>query len=386
MATSEYREAVALALRHGWYEVKVNGAHHVFEHVDEPDNVRLTITDNLTDNGRSYKNVLSNIRKYPESLDILDTWPPRWASAITFAQVLGWKATLEPNGGVRLRIPGAKSLLVRKPDRRKSFEQHDKEAADWVEHVLRDRTPIEYRRHMSFRLHLEGVEGVMKALPNEYQHVEAPTVERREHVKPERTIVSEKPWMAARSIGADGAHLYPSEAVVQREWSDGSIDYVCAYEGCEWSRSNARSVASHYAGTHSRGKGKQPQHEVVAVDPDRSYTPTQRLVDALAEYLRDARLEGTEEDVALAALRWMHLRPDLGDPEDRTRGPLAREPEGETLAKIRDLLGEDPRIAALEAERDRWKAEALASAETLARVQADLTALQEMVASIGRPA
>lgn len=384
MATSEYREAVALALKHGWYEVKSNGGHHVFEHVDEPPQ-RLTISDTLTDNGRAYKNVLADIRKYPESLDILDTWHPRWASAITFAQVLGWKATSEPNGGVRLRIPGAKSLLVRKPDRRKSDEQHEKEAAAWVKDVLRVRTPLEYRTHMSFRLHTEGVAGVMKALPDEYVPVEAPTVERREHVRPERTIVSEKPWMAARSIQADGAHLYPSEAVVQREWSDEAIDYVCAHAGCEWASDNARSVASHYAGVHSRGKGKQQQAEVVAVDPERGYTPTQRLIDALAEYLREARLEGTEEDVALAALRWMHLRPDLGDPEDRTR-PSARTASDVTLDQIRALLGEDPRLAALTVERDRWQAEAQASAEALARVQADLVALQEMVASIGRSA
>jgi hypothetical protein len=384
MATGEYREAVALALKHGWYEVKTNGGHHVFEHVDSPNPVRFTISENLTDNGRAYKNVLAGIRKYPESLDVLDTWPSPWASAITFAQVLGWRASLEPNGGVRLRIPGGKSLLVRRPDRRKREEAHIKEANDWLEQTLRPKTPDEYRRAMSTRLALEGVAGVMDTLADEYVPVEAPKVERREHVKPERRLVSEEPWMAARSIGPDGAHLYPSEAVFQREWSDGSIDYVCAQDGCGWESGNARSVASHFAGAHSRGKGKQPQHEVVAVDPDRSYTPTQRLVDALAEWLTSQSWDSTDE-LAVLALQWAHDRPDL-DPERPGRGPLHREPEGETLAKIRALLGEDPRLAEAEAERDRWKAEAQESAAALARVQSDLSALQEMVASIGRSA
>ena len=384
MATSEYREAVALALRHGWYEVKANGAHHVFEHVGADGPVRLTISETLTDNGRAYKNVIAQVKQFDEALDVLDSWPSRWASAITFAQVLGWKATTEPNGGVRLRIPGAKSLLVRKPDRRKSEEQHEKDVAAWMVDVLKPRTPIEYRRSMAFRLDAVGVSGVIETLGHSYEPVTAPEVERREHVKRERVVVEEKPWMAARSIGADGAHLYPSEAVVQREWSDEGIDFVCAHPGCGWSSGNARSVASHFAGTHSRGKGKQPQAEVVAIDPERSYTPTQRLVDSLAEYLADQSWDDIDE-LAVLALRWAHDRPDL-DPERPGRGPLAREPEGETLAKIRALLGDDPRVEALEVERDRWKAEALASAETLARVQADLTALQEMVASIGRSA
>jgi hypothetical protein len=120
------------------------------------------------------------------------------------------------------------------------------------------------------------------------------------------------------------------------------------------------------------------------VDPERSYTPTQRLIDSLAQYLNDMGM-GTPEQAALWALRWAHDRPDL-DPERPVRGPLHREPEGETLAKIRALLGEDPRLAEVEADRDRWKAEAGALAESLARVQADLDAVREMLAGIGRPA
>lgn len=86
-----------------------------------------------------------------------------------------------------------------------------------------------------------------------------------------RTIVKSAPRMALVNTHADGTtDLYPSEAVLQVEWSDGTVDYACRFDGCDYRSAKHRTVSAHYGGAHNRGKGVQPQPAPVEFAAPRS--------------------------------------------------------------------------------------------------------------------
>src|SRR6478736_2170532 len=70
---------------------------------------------------------------------------------------------------------------------------------------------------------------------------------------PTRRRVTPLTWCAplpVRSVrlSSDGrkTDLYPSQATLERTWSDGSVDYACAWEGCDYTADKPRSTSSHY--------------------------------------------------------------------------------------------------------------------------------------------
>jgi hypothetical protein len=186
------------------------------------------------------------------------------------------------------------------------------------------------------------------------------------HVRAAREpkIVLVKPFRARKNPGKDGGVLYDSEAVLERKWDDGTMDYACAADGCEFtSADNPRSVASHYGQKHVRsGEVEAVTYNPpgVAIDPDytepmshRDYSPSDRLLDTLAAFL-DSHGFATPEQAARWALTWFHDRPDLEDAERPNVGTVERTPE-QILDKIRLLVGgRDPEVEArlIEAERD----------------------------------
>jgi hypothetical protein len=93
----------------------------------------------------------------------------------------------------------------------------------------------------------------------------------------QRHIVSTEPWSAhGRRSRTGDSMVYPSEAVMQRNWSDGTKDYACRYEGCDYVRDIARPVANHYGAVHSRGQGVQPKAPEDGIDPDFTHTTAQK--------------------------------------------------------------------------------------------------------------
>lgn len=202
-----------------------------------------------------------------------------------------------------------------------------------------------------------------------------------------------RPWLARKQPGPNGGQRYESQAVLERVWPDGRIDYGCALDGCPYSSENPVSVARHYGAAHTR-KGTQPA-ETGPVHPDPAYTepqstrdyrPTQRLVDALADWIDTTDLSSiSPQELAVLFLTWAHERPDI---EHETR-PLVPLSDRQTLDRIRMLVGvPDPdqteQIESLtgeliEARRQRDEANA-----HLVRVQRDLDALSDMVKGIGR--
>ena len=90
--------------------------------------------------------------------------------------------------------------------------------------------------------------------------------------KPE--VIREEPWSAHTHVGKDGlSRTYPSEAVLEREWSDGTIEHVCQAPDCDYA-GVPRSVASHFASKHRRGQGRADQPPIDGIDPD--WTPQKR--------------------------------------------------------------------------------------------------------------
>ncbi len=194
----------------------------------------------------------------------------------------------------------------------------------------------------------------------------------------EPRIVSRKPWLAHRRPASKNTvgTRYESQAVVERKWSDGTIDYVCAFCGDTFTSTNPKSVSAHYR-SH-RAPVDPPNQAPLLADPEymeplsarKPYVPSERLVLALAEFLRNSDGDSVEE-WATAALEWMRLRPDLpAAVEHQEVAPLTAEQQVERIAAI---IGQPHagQVAALEAEVLEWRQRA-ESAES------DLDALHDL--------
>jgi len=172
-------------------------------------------------------------------------------------------------------------------------------------------------------------------------------------------IVSERPWLARRVATKSGGLGYESQAVIERTWSDGAVEYVCAFIDCGYTHHRARSVANHYGAAHTSkglaeptniGKGRKSTPLVDHFEPTfhKEYKPTDRLIQALSDFLANEMLDGADlTNIAEAALRWAHERPDLPDLEHHV--PAALDPE-DILERIRLLVGAPLAARVAEAE------------------------------------
>lgn len=108
-----------------------------------------------------------------------------------------------------------------------------------------------------------------------------------------------KPWVARHAMRPDGGEMYESRAVLERRWTDGTTDYICAFDGCDFVNVEARSVASHYGGKHGKDKPATQRREDMFVDPGISWTPSERQrgrISRLTKELMEAS-EHIPEDV-----------------------------------------------------------------------------------------
>lgn len=212
---------------------------------------------------------------------------------------------------------------------------------------------------------------------------------------PVMNVVKREPWLARRNAKRGGGIRYESEAVIQRTWNNGDVDFECAFEGCDYASDKPRSVANHYGAAHTqKGEAEPAQNGPLHVDPEytepastREYRPTQRLVDALAEFMESTAMIGSwdSETLATSILTWFHDRPDI-EHESRPLVPLT---DKDVLNRIRVLVGTpDPdqtaEIEALyrdNAELIRQRDEANAH---LVKVQRDLDGIKELMEGVGR--
>jgi hypothetical protein len=205
-----------------------------------------------------------------------------------------------------------------------------------------------------------------------------------------KPAVQMRPWLARRNAKQGGGIRYESEAVIERTWPDGRVDYLCSVPDCGYENDKPRSVANHYGAAHtSKGETEPAGNGPLHVDPaytepasTRSYRPTQRLVDALKAVLDGVVGQDTEE-AAVAILTWMNERPDI-EHESRPLVPLT---DGDILNRIRLLVGQPDQTEQIESltgeliEARRQRDEANAH---LVKVQRDLDGIKELMEGVGR--
>jgi hypothetical protein len=162
---------------------------------------------------------------------------------------------------------------------------------------------------------------------------------------PERHVVVERPWLARKAASKAGGTVYESAAAIERTWSDGAVDYACAFHGCEFTNVKARSVANHFGQAHTAKGETQPRPQEPLhpagnyFEPlsHRPYNPTDRLVSALADFLLSNTEQGASlEELARSMLTWAHERPDLPDVVGSDSEPLTPE---QILERVRMLVG-----------------------------------------------
>jgi len=350
--SSEAMGVIRAYEEHGWvFEVSKSG-HAIGK---APDGVEtVSIARDLSPANRSQQNAEAGLKRWlraqerkAPSLAVLAkpvleaieaSFHPNRVAVIAGAVALGWEPELIPNGAVRLVRSGARPVVVRKSDRPLTKrEWHDLNARirkggdpmtvalaarmsqeDWVEYVIK-----EFSDH-------DITLKVAVAVPQDDEEESTPTLKSDglpgEHLRVVAPVVECRPWKATRSGGK-----YDSKAVLEQV-SDGEVvGYLCSE--CQAPFDDPHSTAAHYRRAHRLGKGTDTKNPVTERNAD--YHPTQRLIDALTEYLN----EHEDEDVVLAALTWMSTRPDLPVPEPRE--PLT---DTQILAKIRALVGTGPSV------------------------------------------
>lgn len=228
---------------------------------------------------------------------------------------------------------------------------------------------------------------LMKVLAPESEALPAklvPAVEHYATAEPVAAVARTVVQSTRARAYTSGNRTYPSNAALERRWSDGSIDYACAHPGCEFAAPLLRSVAAHHR-----------VHGVVGVNPADGFDPdhvpeprVQSRIDALAAELQAAADagHGTPADIAAFIIRARIERRDVDTdpapdmtPEDILRRIAILVDRGETV-RLRDEV-ERTRLAAEEATAQAALS-AAAAAESTARAdkaEGALNALRELL-------
>lgn len=299
----------------------------------------------------------------------------------------GWTATRQSNGGIRLHAPDGETNayvpMTTKPSRN-------------VAQTLR-RKVVKHADALRLAAVVAG-----SSIEQEVQVGEIPPEPPREprhrakvEEKPEAapgaaaTVVSERPFVAKKAPGKDGGTVYESQAIVERRWSDGTVDFRCSR--CDYAHHNYRSVSAHNGKAHKAANAVEASLPVTLVDPaytespHRGYTPSPRLLAAFIEALGSDYSTLPPDALAERMLTWWHERPDIGVPGERRLKDLSAE---ECLQRIRQIAdrGETltlrDEVEALRVETAQAR-EALAEAQAAAaRARGDLAAFRDLAASI----
>lgn len=150
----------------------------------------------------------------------------------------------------------------------------------------------------------------------------------------------------------------PTTAVIERTWSDGSVDYACSAVDCDHSDQKMRAVSSHFGAKHGR-HGNTPTirslmtaQAVAPVDPVEETDETEEAENAAAVPAAESTAEHTAE------------------------GPIVPRTPEDRLAVIRAMLLPADEVAQ---ENLRLRAEIHALQDEVSRLQSALTVVAEVV-------
>jgi hypothetical protein len=314
---------------------------------------------------------------------------------------LGWTATEMRNGQVRLtREHDGRAVAINLPTNQRSIKQGVGES--WLRKVVRYGDPLRVAVLSSMidgwnspdpaerdqsRVIMRGLRSsevltdpgaLDRIMKIETPVVVVPDPEPEPEAEPEPDSVTEqdepeqptdephivkvKPWVARHSMRKEGGEVYESKAVLERKWSDGSIDYGCPR--CDFTNVEPRRVAAHYGGKHGAEHPAAQASAEMYVDPEVRWTPTERQkgrIHRLAGEMRKA-LEAIGPEMTVdECAEWIVKHRDEAREHlmDETT-PLTDE---QVLDRIRRLIDRGAyadlmaRIEAVEAEAQAAKAQ-----------------------------
>jgi hypothetical protein len=209
-----------------------------------------------------------------------------------------------------------------------------------------------------------------------------------------RYIVSEKPIVVA----SGGASLkgYTSESTIERSWSDGSVDYACAVEGCDFTSESRLGPSRGHRRWHvgrgdvaARGKSHVGLSEVdLPKDRRPKKEKSVEFVDELPESQpksEPTNLVGALKAVLEGGIDWSDVNKAAGILA-ATAEKWAPKDGNETLDQIRALLddGESQRqadeIASLRAQNAALEVRATSAEEEAEKAREALRTLGQMAA------
>lgn len=193
-------------------------------------------------------------------------------------------------------------------------------------------------------------------------------------------IVWEGPWKARRGNDRDGARYYDSQTTIERKWSDGSVDYRCAKQDCDYTAPMPRSVVRHFGmskdhPTMTDGYGRDT-YRGPAYEPGtrKQAGPAasklaREIEDALRALNGDAEaMEADELAAALAQAIVQRRAEDAG--EAKPAQPLTAE---QILSRIRNLVDDGSYFELAEKEQqDKMRIAGLEAELVQARLDAEL--------------
>jgi len=178
-----------------------------------------------------------------------------------------------------------------------------------------------------------------------------------------KTLISERPWLAKVATSRDRGNRYESRAVLTRTWSDGTVDYVCAWPGCDWSSTFPRSVARHY--------GRRKDHDIPASGHKQDSFAAEPWEP---EHRPDGRVERQQGDLPLLiAQHVIEARGPRAEHEDS--GPLTPE---QVLERIRKMVDDGSYARHLEAE-EQLRVELAQAQQRCAELESNWNALDELI-------
>jgi hypothetical protein len=290
-----------------------------------------------------------------------------------FAEMLGWKVHDRRHGGFELISPSVhgKQIIVLPG----GGQANESRMLGWIRKILRygdlkgksiEQIAQEVTYNLAGKIRLAAATNAPdmgdELTPEELPAEKAP-VEEVPTLAPALTIVDERPWLAHNGIGSRGIGMsYESQAVVERLWSNGHIDYRCV--GCDYFRDVPRSVKSHYGARSGRDEN-HPKIDMAQRGPfveDPSYTEpawhksVEEPVHRLRKELQKALAEVWEQ-IASNQYERLDLATVLAEVMVRNRREAGQEAEPvaptpltpeEKIRRIQILLGDEDRITKLE--------------------------------------
>lgn len=346
---------------------------------------------------------------------------------VEFAKALGWSAherpknngTLlhapEPNQAIRIPVPNPNKTSVRQSwftsSTRRVVKYGEPNAVEAVAKAVASTGDHEFayilrQANVELVALMPGTEAHQKY---EEQRLEQAAAEEDRRIirknndddttpienEPKPELVESHPWMARKgSKSSGGGKRYTSHAVIERHWSNGTIDYACAQPGCLFEDESPNRVAHHYgrAADHVRpSAADQLRRERETVfDPNYQpsgihYTHRQARVQTMAQ--RIARgLDKIEDWRNLVDDELAERLADILTPErenlNESGEPLSDE---QIIEKIRRLLdrGEyiqmQERIVELAQQVTSLEVEEQAQRDRADRATGDLQAFASLV-------